>query len=462
MFDRRSEEREDDRDSRPSTSLTSMIRFLTGKTYLLVPALCVIAALMMTIRQGHSPSVYSLTNFLGPVAYSVATQHNLDVTIDDLPFARPVVFHSARMPLPPVFLAAANAAAGGRMWLVFVLKTITFLIPLALAMHLASEHASRKALAHFLLILPFFVPNFLLQTTSMQFEEGFYYGMLGLAVAILLFFRELSGRWVALFGLMLALLFLSKSSLRFACAVMLLLGCYRMKRWTGRVLLASFVVLVAISWGLYQRHESGRFTLGSALDYMNFHKGNNPYFLSHYPPADNGYIDQYDWMLSPPRFFSSEWAYGDYHMKAAKAFLRNHPGEALRADTIKFWVFWFSLRDIGTGHFHDAFTKIDPANMLLMRLLMLSAVAAALYSLRRSETRTEAVLTLAIFAAVCTPYIAGFVLTRHASVLIYPSALALVRFLAGPSGSQKILASPGEGEIANFGNVTNVSISSCS
>jgi hypothetical protein len=266
-------------------------------------------------------------------------------------------------------------------------KTCCFLVPLVLAASLAFSRSSRKWASARFLIVPFFIPNFLLLTTSMQIEEGYYYGFLALATAILVFHdlsRDLSGYEIAAIVISLGALYLCKSALRLTCVVILILTCCRMRRWSNRLILTAFLMFLMASWGLYQKNVSGRFTTGSSLDGFNLHKGNYAAFLDHYPPADNGYIDyidRWDGELSPIHAFSNEWSFNDYHLAAAKDFILHHPLKRLRADLVKGDIYWLSLRDIGSGHFDDVFTKVDLFNMVLMRVILLSAIVCTCYSL---------------------------------------------------------------------------------
>ena len=397
-----------------------------------IPLLLLVCALVLTIRMGHSRTVFEMTNFLGPVAHSLYAHHNLDLELWDGPFAGSVIFHSSRMPIPPAFLAISYIIFGNGLKAIYVVKTCVFILPLMVAMILAYRRASRKWLAVGFLVVPFFIPNFLLQTTSMQIEEGFYYGVLALATAILIFVdRPLRSFWLVGFALSLITLYLCKSSLRFACIALCFLACFRIGNWTSRMALIGVMVLTMSSWGLYQKSVSDRFTFGSSLDGLNLHKGNNAEFLDRYPPSDNGYIDNWDWTLSPVHSFTNEWAFDDYHRHIAEQFILEDPGATLKADLVKLDIYWISLRDIGSGHSNDIFARMDPVNMLLMRILLLSALGSAVYcAVAVPRLKSVAIAVLVIFASVCLPYVAGFALTRHASVLIYPAALFLTKVFA--------------------------------
>jgi hypothetical protein len=406
-----------------------------------IPALLVAAILVLTYRNGRARTIFDLSNYLGPSSYSFAFHRAFDVPMQGGAYRGIVILRATRMPLPPIFLAVAYKLFGNQMLRVDIWKTCCFLVPLVMAAALAFRRSSRKWASACILIVPFFIPNFLLLTTSMQIEEGYYYGFLALATAILIFHdlsRELSGYEVVAIAVSLGALYLCKSSLRLTCVVILLLTCCCMQRWSRRLILTTFLMLLMAGWGLYQKNVSGRFTTGSSLDGFNLHKGNYAAFLDRYPPADNGYIDRWDGELSPIHAFSDEWSFNDYHLAAAKDFIVHHPLEALRADLVKGDIYWLSLRDIGSGHVHDVFTRVDLINMILMRLTLLSAIGWACYSLAvhsrgpkgSRATVFASVAVLSILASVSIPYLLGFALTRHASVLIYPATLYLCRIAA--------------------------------
>lgn len=403
-----------------------------------IPLLLVACALWLTVRQGHSKSVFDLSNFLGPVTHSVFFNHDFAVPLTGRPFRGPVTFHSLRMPLPPVFLAGAYGLFGQHLGWIYLLKTTVFLAPLIVAAYLAYRPGAT------LLALPFLIPNFLLQVVSMQTEEGFYYGILALATAIIIFKDQICGRWLWVFGLSLVGLYFCKSSLRVACLTLLLLSFWRISGMR-KLIPACLLALAMLSWGAYQRTVSGHFTLGSSLDGINLHKGNYEGFLDRYPPPAKAEIDRWDDSLSPPAAFLDEWSYDAYHMHAGKEFIVSHPVLALKADAVKLWIYWFSLRDIVSGHATGVFARFDLVNMLLMRVVLLGAIAAGLWGLRFPDLRFASLSLLAVFAAVSLPSVVGFALTRHASVLIYPACL----FLSKCVGSRGDHRSAGKGTLAN-------------
>ena len=75
--------------------------------------------------------------------------------------------------------------------------------------------------------------------------------------------------------------------------------------------------------------------MGTSLDGLNLHKGNNAGFLEHYPPPYGQSIDWYDLELSHGLHFNDEWSFSDYHWQAALDYMRTHPRETLHGDLRK-------------------------------------------------------------------------------------------------------------------------------
>src|SRR5258708_31080491 len=98
-----------------------------------IPALLVTAVLVLQYRGGTARTIFDLSNYLGPSAYSFAFHHNFDVPIQDGAYQGVVIIRAARMPLPPVFLAIAYKLFGNQMLRVDMWKTCCFLVPLCLA-----------------------------------------------------------------------------------------------------------------------------------------------------------------------------------------------------------------------------------------------------------------------------------------------------------------------------------------
>lgn len=296
-----------------------------------------------------------------------------------------------------------------------------------------------------LLLAPFGMAAFLADVVNLQVEEGYSYAFMALATAILLFRTGRSGwirrdGWVeaTMFGASVAGLYLSKSSMAGAAAV-LTIAYVRRARGTGvRVLAGLLVVAAPLGWAMYQRHASGRYSLGTSIDGFNLRKGNDSRFLPRYPPAPGETLDRYDTELNAGVWFKDEWSFNDFHQRAAIAYMRTHPGATARGEARKLEVIFVSVRKYGSGASRGWLLAMEIAGMVVFRLIFWTAIGvAAVAVLRgwrgfgRDGLREDGGMFLMLVGAVALPYVAGFAYTRHVSVLIYPSVLMCCRALAG-------------------------------
>jgi hypothetical protein len=277
------------------------------------------------------------------------------------------------------------------------------------------------------------LPTLLIDVVNMQVEEGYSFCLLAYATAVLLFGVEKQQqglRPAALFALSVVGLYLTKSSMVLVCAFFVIVYYWRVHSQQLRMTVLLLVICGPLGWGLYSLHATGRFTLGTSLDGINLHKGNNAEFMERYPPTDDGSLDRYDAQLSDGRYFSNEWDLNDYHMRASLAYMKAHPADDMRGDLRKVNVFFFSLHKIGSGRYTGLPGLAAAVSMLLFRLLLWSACLLAIYALWRGPIglRKAAIVYAGVVLAVAAPYIVGFAFTRHASVLVLPSALYLAHW----------------------------------
>jgi hypothetical protein len=207
-----------------------------------------------------------------------------------------------------------------------------------------------------------------------------------------------------------------------------------------------------LSWALYQHHASGRYSVGTSVDGINLHKGNNAGFLEHYPPQSGDSMDWYDFELNRGLHFGDEWSFNDYHLRAALEFVRAHRRETLKGYGRKLNVIFFSIEKHGGTGSSGIRRVIENAGMAAFRLMLWAAIVSAIYLLFRAPSfrtaplfrnqrpderplRVASGVFLAVVAACALPYLAGFAYTRHASILIYPSALFCCCVLCGVDGS---------------------------
>lgn len=423
---------------------------VTRRNYRLLAALLAISlsiatAVAWTSGIHEAKPLFKLRSLVGPTTESLLSGGGLTVCTEVMGTpGNPICFHSARMPVASVVVAVGIRLLGNSYRRVDFWKTFLFLIPLELAMYLVwlripDGTSTRSILMAALLLAPFAVPAFLSCVVHMQVEEGYAYSLLALALATLFFAGELNAPKTLLFALTLDLLFLSKSSMAPAVFV-LLIGYLFTERRTGiRLLVVALVCAAPVGWAFYQHHASGRYSIGTSLDGLNLHKGNNAGFLDHYPPPPGETLDRFDRDLNSGLHFSDEWSFNDYNLHAALNYIQHNPRETLIGDQRKLTVLLFSIHKVGSRQEHGARALWEAGSLILFRLLLWAAVLGSLCLIARPAPRGDPSLRaagwifLAVVAACLVPYIVGFAYTRHVSILIYPAALMCCRMLMPPA-----------------------------
>jgi hypothetical protein len=393
-------------------------------------------------------SLFELSNLVGPTTYNLLHGTGLSVCTDAMGTPQdPICFHAARMPLPSLVVGLGVKFLGNHYLRVAFFKTILLLFPVEVAIYLVwlrmSPSPRRRLCIGLLLLAPFAITAFLANVVNLQVEEAYTYSFLALSVAILFFGLQATdshasprGLWQALaFALAVDGIYLAKSSMTPAVVVLLLAYLLMERRPAQRILVLLLVAAAPVCWALRQHHFSGRYTIGTSLDGINLHKGNNPGFLDHYPPPPGTTLDQFDQDINLGQHFTDEWPFNDYHRATALEYLRNNPRATLQGDLQKFKVLFLSVHKTGSTEEHGAMRLVELAGMLLFRLILWTAILSALYLATRpapagnTDLRAAAIIFLALVAACALPYLAGFAYTRHASILIYPAALMCCRIL---------------------------------
>jgi hypothetical protein len=412
---------------------------------LLVPmSLAVVAVLTLDHTKANKP-LFSMTNLVGPTTRSFLAGGGITVCTEEMGTrGNPICFHAARMPATAVVVATGIRLFGDHYLRVACFKTILLLLPVEWTIYLVwrglPQERGRRLMVVLLLLAPFVIPAFLADVTNLQVDEGFSYSFLAVAAGILFFgWPGFDGvvRTV-FFAMALDALYLSKSGM-LAAVLVLLVGFVVLERRAGlRWLMVLLIAVAPLGWALHQHHASGRYSVGTSLDGVNLHKGNNAGFLRNYPPAHGDSLDWYDFELSRGLSFPDEWSFNDYHQRAALEYLRTHPRQTLLGDLRKLKVFFFSVEKYGSTASYGLRRLVEIAGMVVFRLMFWIAVAVAVYLLVRPRqqgdrsARVAAGTFLALVVACTLPYLAGFAYTRHVSVLIYPSALFCCRLLCEP------------------------------
>jgi len=398
----------------------------------------------------HKP-LFSVTNLIGPTVQSLLSGGGLTVCTEDMGTrGNPICFHAARMPMAAWVVALGMRLLGDHYLWVACFKTLLLLLQVELAIYLVwrwlPRSGGRRMLVVLLLLAPFAMTAFLADVTNLPVDEGYSYSFLAAAVALLLVGWRLKPAMDGLsralvFAVALDGLYLSKSGM-LPVVVVLAVGFLLVERRVGlRWLVVAVVGAAPLGWAVYQHHASGRYSVGTSLDGINLHKGNNAGFLEHYPPQRGDSVDRYDFELNRGLQFGDEWSFDDYHLRAALEYLRAHPRETLEGDVRKLNVIFFSFEKHGGTGSSGVRRVIESAGMVAFRLMLWTAIAAAVYLLFRGERsdqrslRVASGLYLGVVVTCALPFLAGFAYTRHVSILIYPSALFCCRVLCGADAS---------------------------
>jgi hypothetical protein len=398
--------------------------------------------------------LFSMTNLVGPTTRSLLAGEGLTACTEDMGTrGNPICFHAARMPMSALVVALGMRLFGDHYLRVACFKTLLLLLPVGVCIYLVwrcrPRSGGRRVLVVLLLLAPFALTAFLADVTNILVDEGYLYGFLALAVALLFFdvpWRPALGGWsrAVLFAVAMDGVYLSKSG-TLPVVVVLTVGFLMVERRAGlRWLVLVLVAAAPLGWAMHQHHASGRYSVGTSFDGINLHKGNNAGFLEHYPPRHGDSMDWYDFELNRGLYFGDEWSFNDYHQRAALDYLRAHPRETLEGDLRKLNVLFFSMEKYGGTASHGVTRMIEEAGMVVFRLMLWTAMVWAIYVLIRMRgsdqkskrsLRVAAGVFLAVAAACALPYVAGFAYTRHVSVLIYPAALFCCRLLCEQNGN---------------------------
>jgi hypothetical protein len=414
---------------------------------LIVPVVLSLTGVWVLDRaKAHKP-LFSVTNMVGRTTQSLLAGDGLTICTEDMGTrGNPICFHAARMPMTSMVVALGIRLFGDHYLRVACFKTLLLLLPVELCLYLVWRRlprpGGRRLLVVMLLLAPFAITAFLADVTNILVDEGYSYSFLAVAVALLFFGSQWSGRLgrAVLFAVALDGLYLSKSGM-LPVIVVLIVGFVLEQRAGLRWLVVVLVAAAPIGWGLHQHHASGRYSVGTSLDGINLHKGNNAGFLEHYPSPHGDSMDWYDFELNRGLYFGDEWSFNDYHERAALDYLWSHPRETLEGDVRKVKVLFFAIEKVGSTASHGARRLVEDAGMVVFRLMLWAAILSAIYLVfrargaQRRRLRVASGVFLAVVVACSLPFLVGFAYTRHVSVLIYPAALFCCFVLCEEDGS---------------------------
>lgn len=408
----------------------------------LITIVIAVAAVVVFDRSTGRYELFQLGNLVGVTAQNLLQGSGIGACSDGMGTpGNPICFHAGRMPLPTLTVALGILVFGNHFLTVNLFKALFFLIPVEISIGLVISRlrgsSVERAVIAALLLLPFGCMLFLADVVNMQVEEGYTYGLMALCLAILLFpRRNASFGQAILFAFAVDGIYLAKSSMSVVAAVLVVGYLVLERRTAQRLVLLALTVAAPVGWAIHQHHASGRYSVGTSIDGMNLHKGNNADFLSRYPPPSGVSLDNFDNYLNQGLYFSDEWSFNDYHQHAAVAYMRAQPGKTFEAALRKLHIFFFGIEKSGSAESHGLHLAVETAGILLFRIVLWAAILGSLYALFRptcfdSGIALSAAATLGIIAACALPYVVGFAYTRHAGVLFYPASLMCCRLLTG-------------------------------
>lgn len=390
---------------------------------------CVASAAMLwaPTHQNKLRSVFDLGYLIGPATESLMGGHGLLVCTDRMGTpGEPICFRGARMPVAPALLAGLVRLLGDRPRLVDSAKTLLALLPLWLAMALLLRRVNRRSLVMcgVLLAVPLVCLNFLVTATSMEVEEGYTFGLLALALVLVLVPLRRTMGWALAVSGVLVLLYLIKSSMMFAALPIFAAAFWQTRAIAPRAAMVLVCLCAPIGWAAYQHHASGKYSVGTSLDGMNFHKGNRAGFARIYPTSNSAF-DALDPELNAGRRFSGEWDYDAYHKAQGTSFLEAHPAETVVGEGKKFSMLYLTVHGYTKTHMGRGASLFASVGMILFRLLLWASIVFAVLAVAtgRFGGRFCGATYLLFLGFYSFPYLVGFGFIRHAIVLSYPAAI---------------------------------------
>ena len=364
----------------------------------------------------------------------------------------PIWMRCARMPLPIWTIAGLRIVFGSGMIAVNVAKSILWSLPLIASFALIQRDcrmclSSRTKWAVWAaLLLVSLLPVVLVNVATMTAEEGYIASPIALATTMILFPRSWlprarNGRAILpglLFGILIASIYLSKSSMLLLAIAMLLLLLVVSRNRRLMVFATIPLALAMLCWGAWTAADGGRFSLGTSLDGYNLHKGNNPTFLEHYPPPTNMNIDPFYADIGVGHHYTSESDFNAGQMGEAIHFMKTHPRATIVAMGRKIGVLLFSLKKVGPGAARSPIVeRTEQAGRVIAQLVLWTALLVAGWRCIwwKSSSHAAAVF-LFMIASACSPYVAGFALSRHASILYLPAIIYLIHSSRASQGDE--------------------------
>ena len=390
----------------------------------------VIASVVAMGRRPMIRTVFDLGYDFGPLVNMLFTSHV---------YASPDLFWTGhRMPLIPAFLALiAHLSTDAQ--IATIVKNLVWFSPLAGAFWLAWKQFANIPRLILLMVAGYLLsfPQLVQYGFLPDVEEGYLIPLLPLLfLGLLLLDRtKREPNWPAflLLATMNAGLFLMKSSMLYLSLAFGLAFGLHTRRWRVLGLFLGLTLLAALLWGMLNLQHSGRFTVGSSYDGINFYKGNNPLAASMYPPYNLDAIPLDDLQKTAPTPLN-EWTLNKHATTQAIQFIQTHSLDALQLFIGRLFIVFFEVRRTpiwpGEEQIAAPIQWVGILYMLAFRVAFFGVIGYAAVSLARrrrflaKDARKELWLFICFLALVLMytgPYLAGFAYERHVLPLIIPT-----------------------------------------
>ncbi|MFH1868878.1 MAG: hypothetical protein ABH843_07895 [Candidatus Omnitrophota bacterium] len=344
-------------------------------------------------------------------------------------------FSGHRMPFVPFFLAALAFVYNNVLFVSIAKNLILSSLIWICIYSMLRQYKDRKYLVvgAYIFILSF--PHFILQNFTLYTEEAYLIPLVSLLFNCLLLSKKIVNKqlfiWLSIAN---ALLFLAKTSMIPLC-ILFCFFYYIITR--NRKILYVFICSLALaflSWGLFNLHSSGKFTIFSSYSGFTFYAGNNESSLSVYADPDFETLDVLVDKIYCPVELPDEWAYNKYYTDKAIEFITNNPLTALKLFAARFYAFFIQINNRinspGKLPFAKTIEYAGTSYMLLFRLILWASIFHALAVLFRggfknifcrNEESIIASLYLSFILFYSLPYIVASVYMRHVIPIAIPT-----------------------------------------
>lgn len=365
--------------------------------------------------------------------------------------------YSSRMPAVPYFLAGMAMLTKSYKVAAYIkvvlLSVASFFALRSFTRAFRPSNASVAGLTLLIAGLLMFSPSLTKHMGALHYEEGYLIELVAIAVlltlTVLLRARQGFAAGAATGALLAAALgYLIKSSqilVLVAVAIIVIASALNAGRRGWAAALLALALAAPAGWLAHNYATGKRFTVMSSYDGENMFRGWNANTLALYPACGldvlfTGLNLCQGRKLDLPKEvsragFKDEWAWNDAYKARAFAWITANPGEALKTFGVKFLTVttWprlvpymieddFSYKERGRSLPEEL---LAGSWLLAGRLVEFFGLGLALMLLAKGDGRARAIAgaSLGLCACYAAPYILGFGVERHFSILILTSAL---------------------------------------